>query len=215
MNQPCIFCHPPPTDPPQTPGRYRSPCCSFWRCWGFWWQYDPRREWCLCRAWASWRFSWWRRSHLWRPPPPKKSMKKQKETEGKHYQMQESAFTCVSIAVSNLRALSCAKLARSPVTHPEPSCTPRNYHWKSSSNIRSGRLAWWLFLGCCRRPVAVGWISPSTENSLPKRLNLNQTRFNPITRISFFSGAPPTSPPSDDVNPSIPSMAPGTQGMYT
>lgn len=105
------------------------------------------------------------------------------------------ASKCIYVCVN-----SCLEFARPPVTHLEPSCTPRNYHWKSFSNIRSGRLACWLFLGCCpdfqwsRGPVAVGWISPSTLNSLPKRLNLNQTRFNPITRISFFSGAPPTSP---------------------
>lgn len=144
-------------------------------------------------------------------------MKKRQETEGKHCQKQESALTCVSIAVSNLRALPCAMLARSPVTHLEPSCTPRNYHWKSFSNIRSGRLACWLFLSCCtvKQEACCGRMNLTEYGKLPKRLNLNQTRFNPITRISFFSGAPPTSPPSDDVNPSIPTTAPGTQGMYT
>lgn len=81
-NPPCIFCHLPRTDPPQTPCRYRSPCCSFWRCSGFWWWYDPRRERFPCRAWANWRFSWWRRSHLRRVPPKWDTQQETEELSG-------------------------------------------------------------------------------------------------------------------------------------
>lgn len=119
----------------------------------------------------------------------------------------------------------CITLMRSPATHPEPSGTPRNFHWKSFSNIRSGRLAYWLFLRCCGTSREPGGLFGSADRgrvqkTLPKRLNLNQTRFNPITRISFFSGEKSTllpfpPPRSTGVNPSIPTMTPGTQGMYT
>lgn len=200
---PCIFCHPPRTDPPETPCRHRSPCCSFWRCSGFWWWCDPRRERCLCRVWASWQFSGWRCSHL-RRVPPKWYMRQQTEEPS-------GASKCICACVSGISnqwlsrpaliwALSCVMLARTPVTHPEPSCTPRNYHWKSFSSIRSGRLAWWLFLCCCpdvqwtRRPVAVGGLWPGTQNA-PQTPQF-KPNFNPITRILFFSGEKSTPSPA-------------------
>lgn len=64
---PCISCHPPRTDPPQTLCPHRSPCCSFWRCWGSWWLCALRRGRCPCQVSTKWQFSWWRRLHLWSP----------------------------------------------------------------------------------------------------------------------------------------------------
>lgn len=89
-------------------------------------------------------------------------------------------------------------------THQGPWGTPRSYHWKSFSNIRSNRQASWLFFSAAFLTSSdrggplwmstCGWV----QNLCSKSLHLNQTRRNPIIcQVSFFFShwkafAPPT-----------------------
>lgn len=77
----------------------------------------------------------------------------------------------------------------SPATHPGPSGTPRSYHWKSFSNIRSNQLACWLFL-CWLLVNDAGPLGTANcdrvHKMLSKTLNLNQTHFNPIICPGFI-----------------------------
>lgn len=253
---PCISCRPLRTDPPRTLCPHGSPCCSFWRCWGFWWRCGPRRARCPCPASTRWRFSWWQRWHLQQVDEEGEEWVRDRR-EGQREAGRVSAFIQIQTAKHRWSCLSeCSYLHFShycsdtmwdmkqstswlqscsttykiwgylgivedylkvhnknfdfnslllsltrPVihyhqlssTHQGPWGTPRSYHWKSFSNIRSNRQASWLFFSAAFLTSSdrggplwmstCGWV----QNLCSKSLHLNQTRRNPIIcQVSFF-----------------------------
>lgn len=284
---PCISCRPLRTDPPRTLCPHGSPCCSFWRCWGFWWRCGPRRAWCPCPASTRWRSSWWQRWHLQQVDEEGEKWERHRRggrgdagrfsafiqiqtaaekhrwrslsdcsycyyTKGigsittnvnfSHYctdtmwdmkhstrwlqscsttyeiwgfllivedylQVHNKNFDCNRSILSLTRPVIHYHQLSS--THQGPSGTPRSYHWKSFSNIRSDRQASWLFSlllsllpvieeVCCGCLLVAECRTCVQKASIWTKLAVIRLS----ARFHFFplekAFAPPTPPPSAD-----------------